>query len=119
MKKLLNNLNQNSENDEILELKNQIELFRSYNKFSPEEKLVKIKFQAMNQEIDQDYSIIAKNTDPFTKIENMLYEQYPSYKESKEENCFLGNGVKIQKNLTIKENEIKDDDILILNNIQI
>ena len=119
MKKLLNNLNQNSKNDEILELKNQIELFRSYNKFSPEEKLVKIKFQAMNQEIDQDYSIIAKNTDKFSKIENKLYEQYPSYKENENENCFLGNGGMIQKNLTLKENEIKDYDVLLLNNIKI
>ena len=70
----------------------------------------------MNQEIDQDYSIIAKNTDPFSKIENILYEQYPSFKKTKNENCFLGNGGMIQKNLTIKDNKIEDGDVLLLNN---
>ena len=68
----------------------------------------------MNQEIDEDYSIIAKNTDPFSKVENILYEQYPSFKETK--NCFLVNGEMIKKNLTIKDNKIKDGDVLLLDN---
>ena len=87
-----------------------------------------------NQMLAANYNLAFENTegelfflhdhdDEFvpTVLEDVLklYEQYPSYKENENENCFLGNGGMIQKNLTLKENEIKDDDVLLLNNIKI
>ena len=41
------------------------------------------------------YSIICKNTDKFSKIENMLYDAYPKLINS--ENNFLVNGKLINK----------------------
>ena len=47
-------------------------------------------------------------------IENILYDKYPEYIEY--ENYFLVNGIKINKNKTIEQNNIKYSDIIILNN---
>ena len=57
-------------------------------------------------------SFICRNTDIFNKIENLLYERYPQYKES--ENYFHVKGRKINKYKTFEENEIKNDDVIFL-----
>ena len=59
------------------------------------------------------YSLICKKNDIFTKIENMLYNIYPEYKES--ENYFIANGNKVNKYKTLEENKIKFSDIITLN----
>ena len=47
------------------------------------------------------------------KIETILYNNYPKYKDT--ENYFLVNGKKINRNKTIEENKIKNNDVLTLN----
>jgi len=94
----------------IIELQNEIKLFRTYYKLSNNEKLISIKFISIFQDID--FSVIAKNTDDFSKIEKMLYDKYPKYIEF--ENYFLVNGNKINKNKTLEQNNIKNNDILTL-----
>ena len=42
----------------------------------------------------------------------MLYEKYPNYKDT--ENYFLVNGNRINRNRTLEENKIKNNDILTL-----
>ena len=42
----------------------------------------------------------------------MLYEKYPKYKSSK--NYFLVNKTKINRNRTLEENKIRNNDILTL-----
>ena len=69
-----------------------------------------IKFISGNQDID--FSIITKNTEAFSKIENMLYKKYPKYKDSK--NYFLVNKTKINRNRTLEENKIKNNDVITL-----
>jgi hypothetical protein len=61
--------------------------------------------------------VIVKNTDNFSKVENMLYEKYPNYVET--ENFFLVNGNKINKHKTLEQNNINNYDTLtlIINNI--
>ena len=98
--------------NKIKELENEIKLFRTYYKFSSNEKLISIKFISDNQDID--FSVITKNTDYFTKIENMLYEKYPKYKSSK--NYFLVNKTKIDRNMTLEENKIRNNEILTIRN---
>ena len=44
------------------------------------EKIISIIFISIDQKIL--YSIICKNTDKFTRLENILYDKYPEYKES-------------------------------------
>ena len=85
-------------------------MFRKYCNFSEEEKLISIKFISSKQNID--YSIIAKNTEKFSKIEAMLYVQYPKY--IKTDNFFVVSGNKINRNKTLKQNNIKNNDIITL-----
>ena len=96
--------------NKIKELENEIKLFRTYYNFSSNEKLISIKFISGNQDID--FPVITKNTDYFTKIEQILYEKYPKYKDS--ENYFLVNGNILNKNRTLEENKIKNNDVLTL-----
>ena len=98
--------------NKIKELENEIKLFRTYYNFSSNEKLISIKFISGNQDID--FTVIAKNTEAFSKIENMLYEKYPKYKSSK--NYFLVNKTKIDRNMTLEENKIRNNEILTIRN---
>jgi len=94
----------------ITKLENEIKLFRIYYHFSSNEKLISIKFISTNQDID--FTIITKNTDEFSKIEKLLYDKYPKYKDY--ENYFLVNGNIINKDRTLEENKIRNNDILTL-----
>ena len=73
--------------------------------------LLPIIFQSVDSKIH--YAIICKNTDRFNMIENILYDKYPEYIEN--ENYFFANGIKINKNKTIEQNNIKYSDIIIIN----
>ena len=77
---------------------------------SPGEKLITIKFISTDQKID--FETFAKKTDKISIFENFLYEKYPEYKDT--ENYFLVNGKKLNRNITLEENNIKDNDILTL-----
>ena len=103
------------QNSNIIELENEIKLFRKYCKFSEGEKLISIKFISGEQDIN--YTIITKNTEKFYKIETMIYEKYPKYSEGA--NFFKVNGSEIIRGKTIEENNIKNNDIitLIINNL--
>ena len=109
--KELENISNNKINtNNIIELENEIKLFRTYYNLADNEKLISIKFISVNQDID--FTVIAKNTDVFSKIEKMLYDKYPKYLES--ENYFLVSGIKINKQKTLEQNKIKNNDILAL-----
>jgi len=110
IKEFENISNNNLKINNIIELENEIKLFRKYNNFSEGEKLISIKFGSEEQDID--YSIIIKNTELFSQIETMLYKKYPKYTET--ENYFLVGGSKIKKHKTLKENNIKNNDIITL-----
>ena len=110
IKELENISNNNNIKNNIKELENEIKLFKSYCKFSEEEKLISIKFISVNKAIN--FNIIAKNTDIFSKIEAILYEKNPKYVNS--ENYFLVNGNRINKNRSLQDNKIKNNDIITL-----
>ena len=98
-------LNNKEKPKEIIELEKEINLFRSYYNFSSEDKLISIKFISIYQDIN--FELIAKNSDEFSKLEKLLYDNYPKYKDT--ENYFLYNGKKINRNRTLRENDIKDE----------
>ena len=75
------------------------------------EKLMSIIFISVDQKIH--HSFICKNTDMFINLEKSLYDIYPEYRES--ENYFLLRGVKINKYKSLENNNIKDSDIITLN----
>ena len=108
---MLNNSNIEYKNKK-LELKDQINQFKSYF-LSPGENLISIKFISCDQIIN--FSTFAKPNDNFSKIEKILYNNYPNYRDI--ENYFLVNGKIINKYKTIEENEIKNNDIITLNQL--
>ena len=75
------------------------------------EKLISVIFNSMDQNIH--YSVICKNTDKFNKLEEKLYNDYPQYFDS--DNYFIVNGNRINKLKSLEENNIKNSDIIILN----
>ena len=80
----INLMNKIIENDEeIRKLRESIPF-----KLEKEEKLMSVIFVYSNKEIH--YSIICKNTEIFSSIENLLYKEYPKYSET--ENYFIFNG---------------------------
>ena len=94
-----------SKDDEIKELKLKMPYILENN-----EQLMTIIFISLDQKIH--YSFICKNTDKFNRIESLLYDIYPEYKEV--ENYFLAKGGKVNKFKTLEENQIQNSDIITL-----
>mgnify|MGYP003571447374 CR=1 FL=1 len=92
----------------INKLENKIKLIESY-VLQNGEKFLSIRIKSTNQNID--LPIIIKNTEKFSKIEEILYKKNPNIEE---EYYFLVNGIKPNKFQTLEENKIKDNDILTL-----
>ena len=115
---LNNNLNNISYKDKINELFEEIrmkdKIISNYPiQLSEGEKLLSVIFISTNQKVY--YSVICKNTDKFSKIENMLYDEYPEYSES--ENHFLVNGNEVNKFKSLEFNKIKNNDIIVIKNM--
>ena len=79
------------------------------------EKMMAIIFTSVKQDVH--YSVICKNTDPFVNVEVKLYKDYPEYKKG-ENNFFTVNGKTISKYQTLEENGIKNNDIILLNQLE-
>lgn len=91
--------------EEIKELKSTMQF-----NLKPGEKLISIIFISVDQKIH--HSLICKNTDIFTSVENLLYNEFPEYKET--ENYFILDGVKVNKYKSLEENKIKNSSIITL-----
>ena len=89
-----------------------MQIFKSKLPFdlSKEENLMTINIKSVDQIIHN--SIICKNTDNFSRIENCLYEKYPCYKKTNL--CFLLNGTIVDTEKTLDYNKIKDNDLITL-----
>ena len=81
------------------------------NEIKPGEKIIAALFISSDQKIT--YAISCKNTTPFVRIEEKLYEEYPEYKDT--ENHFIHNGNVIKRFKTVEENNIKSGKPIILN----
>ena len=78
---------------------------------NPKEKLMSVIFNSFDENIQ--YSFACKNTDKFSKIESLLYEKYPQYKNVNKD--FILNGNKIDISESLEDNNIQNGDIIILN----
>ena len=104
--------NNNSQINKISELEDEIKKYKTYF-LSPGDKLISIKLISTDQKIN--FSTFAKINDKFMKIEDIIYNKYPEYQEY--DNFFLVNGKKVNRNKTLEENNIKDNDVLTLSKI--
>jgi len=74
------------------------------------EKLICVIFASDDQNIH--YPIVCKNTDLFSKVEELLYKQFDEYKDT--DNEFFVSGERINKNLTLEKNNIKYGSTILL-----
>jgi len=117
----INQDNDNSNKDIIIkELNSEIDklkekLSRYPLELSKGEKLISIIFTSSDQ--NMYYSLICKNTQKFIEIEKKLYNDYPEYYESN--NYFLINGNRVDEVKSLDENKIRNNDIIILTQINI
>lgn len=95
--------------DRIIDLENQLKGLQPEISSTSSEESMTIKFSSSDEKI-KDYEIKCKESDTFVDIEKKIYKDYPQYKD--EEPTFKLNGKKIKRFKTIKENEIKDNDII-------
>ena len=72
-------------------------------------------FTSTDQKLYQ--SIICKNTEIFSRLEEKLYKEHPEYRDSF--NYFCVNEKEIDRYKTLKENNIHNSDIIILNKIKL
>ena len=110
------NNNQNELNMKINKLYDEINNLNKKLKRYPinleeNEKLISIIFSSVDQ--NTHYSLICKNTDTIHRIEEQLYKEYPKYTET--DNYFLCKGKILNKFHTFDMNNIKNGDVIILN----
>ena len=98
-----------SENQkEIKNLKGKLEKFPF--ELCENEKLMSVIISTEDKNIQ--YSVIAKNTEKFLRIEEKFYDAFPEF--IKVENSFYIDGNKINKYQTLEENTIKNSSIIII-----
>lgn len=95
-----------SKNEEISELKS----LNPYN-LKIGEQLYSLVFLSNDYQIVNNFSLICKNTDPFTKVEQALYDKFPSLKET-DINFNIVDGIVVNRYKTLEENKIKSGDVI-------
>jgi hypothetical protein len=100
-----------NKDERILKLEEEFKKLKSLF-LSEGEELISLVFNSSDQTI-KDFKVVAKNSDKFIIIENKIYEKYPIFKETI--NFFIVGGKKINKYHTLKENNINNNDVIILN----
>jgi len=101
----------NAKTDEINVLKSKLNS-RDINNIQPGEHILAIGFTSSDQTI-QNFFRPCKDSDLFVKIEEKLYDEYPKYKDV--ETYFLVNGKKVLRFKSMKENNIKNGQVIMLN----
>ena len=97
--------------DEINKLKSKLNNSNIDN-IQPGEQIIAIGFTSADQTI-QNFYIYCKDSDLFVKLEEKLYDEYPEYKNI--ETYFVVNGKKVLRFKSMKENNIKNGQIIMLN----
>ena len=97
---------------EIKELK--LKLSRYPFNLEEGEKLMTINFITPDQKLH--HSVICKNTDEFHQIETQLYKSHPEL--FKNEVNFISNGKKINRYETLEKNGIKNNEVIVLQEIK-
>ena len=93
---------------EIKNLKGKLERFPF--ELCENEKLISVIISTEDKNIQ--YSVIAKNTDKFLRVEEIFYDAFPEF--GKTENSFYINEKKINKYQTLEENVIKNSELIII-----
>ena len=91
-------------NEEIKDLKSKFQNYELLEK----EKLITISFITQSENII--WSVICKKSNPFKKLENLFYKDYPEYKEK--HLYFKLNRRTINKEENLEKNNIENNDVI-------
>ena len=100
--------------DEINVLKSKLSGSNITN-IQPGEQIIAIGFASSDQTI-RNFVRPCKDSDLFVKLEEKLYDEYPKYKDV--ETYFLVNGKKVLRFKSMKENNIKNGQVIMLNIVE-
>ena len=102
-------------NNSIFDLINHIEIFKKKLGFDlgKSDNLMIVIVSSVDQQIIK-HPFICKNTLQFCALENIIYNEYPQFRENSSSNCFLIKGKIINRFKTMDENNIKNMDSLTL-----
>ena len=75
-----------------------------------DDQIISVNFVRLGFQDIQNYSIVCKVTDKFTKLEERLLKDNPNLRGK--EIFFETNAQRVQKNKTLKENNIKQNSII-------
>ena len=99
--------------------KNQIELSNNSTQseylitsLNPGDKILAVNFVSMGNQDIGHYNLICKNTDLFINLEERLYKDFPQFKDYN--TFFTVNGKNIKRFKSIRDNNIKNNDIISL-----
>ena len=119
LNEIKNELNNDELKNEIIKLSKELrskeeELEKIKSKIGFEikedEQIMTLIFTSVDQKIQ--HSFICKDSDKLHQLEGVLYDIFPEY--ANQENIFLCHGTKINKFKTMKDNKIKNSDIVVL-----
>ena len=77
---------------------------------NPGEKIMTINFVSQGNQDITNYSLACKNTDLFVRLEEILYQDYPKFKDY--ETFFEVRTKRIKRFKTIQENDIRCGDVI-------
>ncbi len=111
IKSLENDLiKKNTEIQQLLKKNNNIQNNYEITSIKPGEKILGINFVSMDNDKIGPYSLVCKNVDLFVSLEERLYKDFPQFKEY--DTYFEVNGKRIKRFKTLKENNIKTNDVV-------
>ena len=110
-KESLGNIKKGENNSQLFS-RNNNNINNNQNNFISRGNMINISFISSDQKI-QNYNKTYKDTELFVNVEKELYENYPEFRDL--EPFFLVRGTKIKRFRTLKENQIHNGDVIILN----
>ena len=99
--------NKNKNNFHNMNLQNNA---REITYINPGEKIMTINFVSQGNQDITNYSLACKNTDLFVRLEEILYQDYPKFKDF--ETYFEVRTKRIKRFKTIEENDIRNNDVI-------
>ena len=106
-KQLTDEKNKNKNNFQNMNLQNNA---REITYINPGEKIMTINFVSQGNQDITNYSLACKNTDLFVRLEEILYQDYPKFKDY--ETFFEVRTKRIKRFKTIEENDIRNNDVI-------
>ena len=101
----------NYRNNRNLETMNSIDRLNKQNDQKEGENQISVIFQCIDDQTVH-YPVICKESQKFSEVEKLLYEQFPRYKKTI--NYFMCNGNIVDKTKTLKENKIGYGNVIIM-----